>query len=178
MRKCTFGTSFHRSIFHNVKSFSQFTYDTSIFLINKNNLSSFMRTGTALYIAFSRLECRRVIRCDWTFFFALGSAGSCTLWCGCSFEKGCTLCKDSLECINVFLRSSAFAYTWKFYPCKCAALWTKVPSWDKVATGWLMVDLGCSWKWEVEFGRKMKMEVEVFFWGGRLRVCRGKAREW
>lgn len=143
-------------VFDNMKVLAKFTNNTSILLIDQDNLSSRMRSRASSSIPLSRMICRRVVgrngRRIWIFLAFLSSSSMGRLR---TLQEGCTLCKYGFECVDIFLGALSFSYTWKLYPCKCPAIRTQIPPWYEVAVWWLVVYLSRCGEGKVELWWEM-----------------------
>jgi len=93
----------------------------------------------------------------------------------CDSLKECSaLCEDGFKCVDFLLCNFPRSITHRreLDADKSTDLWPQIPSRDKVAARRFVENLRRRWKREIELGREVKMEIEIFFWRsiGRLSV--------
>jgi hypothetical protein len=100
--------------------------------------------------------------------------------CLSTLKEGGALCQNRLESVNVLLcdRVGSLSKRRELNPCEGTAVGTHVPSWDQVAVGRLVVDLGGRREGEIELWRQVQVEVKVFFGCLVLAACVAEVGEW
>lgn len=91
------------------------------------------------------------------------------------FKKCCALGEDCLERVHLFLRDFTRTMTHgrELDSDESARLGPQVPPWDQITARGLVVDLSSRRQWYIEFGRQMKMKIEVFLWRRAGGFCAG-----